>query len=116
MTEKERTKFDFGGELESFNPDDWTPKADIAPPAKDISKQVEAVAQASGFKSREVKAPRPQRRRRTGRNVQLNIKVTPETMQAFYDIADQNDWVLGEVLEKAVFLLQKEYGSDRKGK
>lgn len=115
MTSKERTKFDFGDELESFNPDEWKPQSKITPPAKELSKQVEAVAEASGFKSREVKAPRPQRRRRTGRNVQLNIKVTPETMEAFYEIADQNDWVLGEALEKAVFLLQREYGSDRKG-
>lgn len=94
-------------------------------------------AKVSGFKSREPKpapaqtlAPLPtpapamtipapsiaraQRRHRTGRNAQLNLKAKPETIEAFYAIADAHNWVLGEALEKAVELLEKQYS--KKGK
>jgi hypothetical protein len=47
------------------------------------------------------------RRRRTGRNTQLNIKARPDTITAFCVIADSNDWGLGETLEHAIALLQK---------
>lgn len=80
-----------------------------------------AVAQAAekaNFKSREPKAviaPAPAaptvratRRRRTGRSAQLNLKVRPDTIEAFYAIADANGWVLGEAFEKAVDLLVKQ--------
>ena len=48
----------------------------------------------------------PVRRRRTGRNVQFNIKARPETIAAFTAIADANDWGFGETLEHAVALLE----------
>lgn len=69
------------------------------------------VAKASGFGSREGvdvserPAVRP-RRRRTGRNAQLNIKTRPETIAEFCRIADENGWGLGETLEHAVELLR----------
>lgn len=44
--------------------------------------------------------------RRTGRNTQLNIKTTPETINAFYRLADANDWGLSETLEHAIALLE----------
>ena len=50
---------------------------------------------------------RDQRRYRTGRNVQLNIKVKAETLEAFYKIADREGWVLGETLERAVKALDE---------
>lgn len=71
--------------------------------------EIAEVAMASGFQSREPKAPeaqKAQRRRRTGRNVQFNIKTTQETITAFCQIADENGWGLGETLERAVVLLQ----------
>ena len=46
-------------------------------------------------------------------NAQLNLKATPETIAAFIAIADARNWVFGEVLEKAVELLQKQYGKGR---
>jgi len=81
---------------------------------------VRAVSEASKFPSREpVKAAAPPReaaasqkreprRYRTGRNVQLNIKVRSETLDSFYALADRQGWVLGEALEKAVAALEKE--------
>lgn len=72
-------------------------------------KEIAEVAIASGFQSREPKASEPQkvqRRRRTGRNVQFNIKTTQETIAAFCRVADENGWGLGETLERAVALLQ----------
>ena len=54
---------------------------------------------------------RPPRRRRTGRNVQFNIKARADTIEAFTEIADLMDWGFGETLEHAVDLLQREYGS-----
>ena len=52
----------------------------------------------------------PLRRRRTGRNVQFNIKARPETIAAFTAIADANDWGFGETLEHAVALMEKAHG------
>ena len=76
---------------------------------------VRAVAETAKFPSREhtpaapaaVPVTREQRRHRTGRNVQLNIKVKSETLDAFYKIADSNGWVLGETLEQAVSALEE---------
>ena len=77
------------------------------------------VAEAAGFRSREPVATsqprdrtddRPPRRRRTGRNAQLNIKARPETVAAFAAIADRMGWGFGETLEHAVALLEREHG------
>lgn len=83
----------------------------VARPDKD---KVAQAAEKANFKSREAKpvtaAPpvaRQSRRRRTGRSAQLNLKVKPETIEAFYAIADAQGWVLGEAFERAVALLEK---------
>lgn len=70
--------------------------------------------EAAGFRSREPARPEPEppkalRRRRTGRNAQFNLKTTPETIAAFTRIADANGWGLGETLERATALLEREY-------
>jgi hypothetical protein len=44
----------------------------------------------------------PQSRQRTGRNAQLNFKVTPETLAQFTAIADREKWLLAETLEHAL--------------
>ena len=85
---------------------------DVNAPAPE---KVRAVAEAAQFSSREPKpqkqsapAKRVPRRHRTGRNVQLNLKASQETVDAFYAISDKNDWVLGETLEMAIQSLQRE--------
>jgi hypothetical protein len=99
---------------------DFKPK----PPAK--PEEVRGVAERAGFRSREPaaatagtgtapSAPNPSsaerrelRRYRTGRNVQLNLKVRQEAMDAFYKLADAQGWVLGETFERAVEALERE--------
>ncbi len=82
--------------------------------------QVKAVAEEIGFRSRGPVAPRPagaeappaekreQRRYRTGRNQQLNLKVRAEDAAAFYAIADAQGWVLGDAFARAVTALERE--------
>lgn len=132
---KQRASLGFADSLDDFNLDEWAPKEKKADKVKDISsngqdentKQLASeiasqAAKAAGFKSREPKkaAPiikeenvkaqlPPPRRRRTGRNAQFNLKARPETIAAFCAIADSQEWGLGETLEKAVALLEKEY-------
>lgn len=101
---KQRANLGFGDALTNLSAFVPTPKT--AP--KDS--YTEEAAVAAGFVSREPKSPvqsKPQRRRRTGRNMQFNIKAKPETIEAFYEIADANGWGLGETLEHAVDLLDK---------
>lgn len=88
----------------------FKPKAPARP------EQVRDVAQQAGFRSREAapvsvedEAPRREPRRyRTGRNVQLNLKVRREAVDAFYRLADERGWVLGEAFERAIGALERE--------
>lgn len=82
------------------------------PPA--AAEQVRAISEAANFRSRDPNPPpatpprREQRRHRTGRNVQLNIKARAEAIEAFYAITDRENWVLGETFERAVEALKRE--------
>lgn len=107
---RERADLGFGAALNDLGAFDIRAKPSPIPrPAKE---DVTQAALAAGFHSRESKSPtsaKAQRRRRTGRNVQFNIKTTPEAISAFCQVADTNGWGLGETLERAVTLLQAEY-------
>ena len=93
----------FGDDLDLS---DFQPK----PPAR--ARDVRDVAERAGFTSREpqVAPPKPspdpikreQRRYRTGRNVQLNLKVRQADLDAFYALADQEGIVLGEAFARAL--------------
>jgi len=77
---------------------------------------VRAVAEGVRFQSREPGKPakqRQQRRYRTGRNIQLNTKVTASTRDGFYEISDRYNWVLGETLERALQALRRELEKER---
>jgi hypothetical protein len=103
------------GDLEDFAAQGM-PKPKPVPPAA-----IEELAQASGFPSRKARSqaepaqapapaavsPRTQRRRTTGRNRQINIKATEETITALYRIADELDLPLGAVLERALEALER---------
>jgi len=104
-----------------FDVSGFTPKKQETKQKSIPASAVRAVSQAANFPSREASIPiakeqttpiRETRRHRTGRNVQLNIKVKPETLDAFYKIADSQGWVLGETLEKAVEALNEKLSPD----
>lgn len=116
---KERADLGFADALEEFNPDEWKPKGSNEKRPERRPEEAKAI-EAMGFRSREPKtapAPanqvrageRPPRRRRTGRNAQLNLKAKPETIEAYCALADRQGWGLGETLERAVELLEREY-------
>jgi hypothetical protein len=119
MSVKERADLGFADALDDFDPAEWAPKA-VANPKPRIEKSgARKAAAAAGFRSREPQ-PEPEadrageaplRRRRTGRNTQLNLKARPETIAAFCAVADLKGWGLGETLEYAVALLEREYKS-----
>lgn len=100
------------GDLDDFAPQSETRL--IAPEA------IDQLAQASGFPSRkalgtpsqpraEEGAPTTRRPRRhvTGRNRQINIKATEETIAELYRIADDLNLPLGAVLEQALEALDE---------
>jgi hypothetical protein len=92
-------------DLSQFTPQKPT-KAEQPPP-----EAVRAVAEGVKFQSREpIKSTkqRQQRRYRTGRNIQLNTKVTMGTRDGLYEISDRYKWVLGETLERALQALRRE--------
>ncbi len=102
-----------------FEQDDDLGLGEFKPKAPAPPEQVRGVAEQAGFRSREPKAAsadpppvvperREPRRYRTGRNVQLNLKVRQEAVDAFYRLADERGWVLGEAFERAVSALEKE--------
>ena len=92
---------DSGPDLSGFKP---RPAPRPAVPRDTIRR----VAEEGGFPSRESRKPQPkaQRRRITGRTVQINIKATQETVERLNAIADRRGWVLGEVLEHALAALE----------
>lgn len=97
------------GDLKDFEP---------AQPKKSIGKSVkkaviDQVAADNGFPSRQAPKPEPeavprQRRYITGRNQQINVKATAETIALFYQLADEMRVPLGEVLARALDKLNKD--------
>lgn len=118
-----RADLGFADALEDFNASDWMPRAP-AVNEKPPKVATEKAAAAAGFRSREPQPEQvkqavrsdPPRRRRTGRNAQFNLKARPETIEEFCAIADAQGWGLGETLERAVALLQREHGHAREKK
>jgi len=96
-------------DLSQFTPHK-TVKAQQPPP-----EAIRVVAEGARFQSREPitePKPRQQRRYRTGRNLQLNTKVTMSTRDGLYEISEQYNWVLGETLERALQALKQSLEKD----
>lgn len=100
-----------------FDADDLSDFTPAPPAASARPEAVRAVAEAAAFRSRgpHTAAPsvtstprREPRRHRTGRNVQLNLKVRQDTANSFYALADRLGLVLGEVFERAIEALERE--------
>ena len=123
---RERADIGFSDALDGFDPAEW--RAGGTPPRPPAADSRQAAA-ATGFVSRQPPAAAPAggaggasgaaaeatriRGRRTGRNAQFNLKARPETIAAFCAVADAKGWGLGETLEHAVALLQREYGGSQ---
>lgn len=98
-----------------FNLDDFTPAP--AKPKTEHLDVVDQVAAEHGFPSRQPpkppavpvveKGPRKQRRYTTGRNKQINIKATDETIERMGQMADERGVPLGRLLELALDALAK---------
>lgn len=109
----------FENDGEDFDVSAFSPKTTKSPqPAPEV---IRAVSETAKFKSREaapIPAPPPrtsgQRRHRTGRNMQLNLKVDAPTYESFYEITDRQGWVLGETLKHALAALQRELAVNAK--
>lgn len=98
------------------NLDDFAAQSIVKPVETET---IEQIAQATGFPSRKAAvqdkpsqvaamvAQKVPRRRVTGRNRQINIKATEETIERLYRIADNLDQPLGAVLEQALEALEK---------
>jgi hypothetical protein len=107
---------------DDFDVSGFAPKPIEKPAAK--PEQVRAVSEAASFRSREPKpapitaAPveaqkREQRRYRTGRNVQLNIKVRPEDLEEFLALCDRCQWVQGYGFQQAIEALKREQDAQK---
>lgn len=95
---------------------------DFAPRTGDDKPRVtrESIAQVAkdnGFLSRDASkveaavaaTPRKQRRFTTGRNQQLNIKATADTVARFNKLADELNMPAGALLERAVQVLEEKF-------
>lgn len=114
MSGKRAGVFDVEDDLDVSGFKPRAPEKPRVPP-----EQVRTVSEAAQFLSREPRQDetlpghgrREPRRHRTGRNIQLNIKARAEAIEAFYAIADQRGWVLGETFEHAIEALQRDLAS-----
>lgn len=111
---RNRVDLGFGDPLDDIDLSEFKPRQ--APAPRPPSAETSQAAEAAGFRSREPKGiadgaggAAQQRRRRTGRNAQFNLKARPETIEAYCAMADRMGWGLGETLEKAVELLEERY-------
>jgi len=115
---RDRVNLGFGDPLDDLDLSEFKPRN--APVPRPSSGETSRAAEAAGFRSREPRmpdapaggagGPDQQRRRRTGRNAQFNLKARPETIAAYCALADRMGWGLGETLERAVALLEERYG------
>lgn len=122
MSGSERADLGFADALDDL--ESWPVEPHRTAPPAPVRSETRRTAERLGFPSRQAGAgdgqgapvpPRQQRRRRTGRNAQFNLKARPETIEAYCAIADAQGWGLGETLEIAVALLQERYGERTAG-
>lgn len=95
---------------------DFAAKPAASEAKKPAPAALDAVAEVHGFPSRQAPSSpkaaatskRKGRRYVTGRNQQLNIKATAETVDQFYRLADTRRAPLGEILRLALDALERE--------
>jgi hypothetical protein len=95
-----------------------TPVFTVKPkPEKPVEKEtIEKLAEQNNFPSRQASKPAKVERRkmrvyRTGRNQQFNAKLTAETVERIYKLADEKKVPLGELVKLAIDALEREGAS-----
>lgn len=102
----------------TFKPKPKTEEAVKTAPAKksaplktaDVVKVADKVAAEEGFSSRKPKKKKTFRRSdnfRTGRNEHIGVKVRIEEKNRLAEIAEERDWVYGQVIQYALDALQE---------
>lgn len=106
MNERRKTFGADPGPADDLGAGDFQPRP-IVRPDPDAARRV---ADESGFTAgATTRAPADtQRRYRTGRTAQLNLKVTPETRARFAAMADEAGVSMNELFERAVYALGRE--------
>jgi hypothetical protein len=113
MTSQERAPLGLDDDEEDLDLSQFAPKHNPGkPPGAPADKaELRDVAKEQGFVSRQA-GIRRRRRRRTGRNEQINIKTTPDYADRFYAIAEKYDWMCAVVFERAIAALEHELEAD----
>jgi hypothetical protein len=95
-------------DLSDFRP--TAPRTPRAEPAiiREVSEANDFPSRAPAKAKSAKHAQTQQRRRRTGRNMQFNIKAKQETIVRFTALADKHGLVFGELLEKAIDAFYRE--------
>jgi hypothetical protein len=99
---------------------EFTPAADVKKPKPPMEK-VKAVSEAARFPSREAPAPVPEplkrkpRYHKTGRTASLSCRLMPAVVDKIYEIADRENWLVGQTIELGIEALERELGKKRKG-
>ena len=109
MSSQERAPLGLDDDEEDLDLSQFAPKPGAAKPQDTAAAKTELrdLAKDQGFVSRQA-GIRRRRRRRTGRNEQINIKTTPDYADRFYAIAEKYDWMCAVVFEKAIAALEQD--------
>src|SRR5512134_3083285 len=105
MTSRDRAPLGLDEEEEDLDLSQFTPKP-AKPQTPTTGKSgLRELAKDEGLVSRQAGIRR--RRRRSGRNEQINIKTTADYADRFYAIAERHDWMCAVVFEKAIDVLEQ---------
>jgi hypothetical protein len=109
MTSRERAPLGLDDDEEDVDLSQFTPKQGAAKPKGTTAAKtgLRDLAKEQGFVSRQA-GIRRRRRRRTGRNEQINIKTTADYADRFYAIAEKYDWMCAVVFERAIAALEQQ--------
>lgn len=115
---KPRAKLGFDDALENFDPTAFKPAKPEPPNDRPDAAAIRKAGEDVGFVSRQPagKTARPAQgstrkpRQMTGRSDQVNVRATTEMKLRFQAIAKKQEWSDAVTFEKAVELLEKQYG------
>lgn len=112
MGKNQRASLDFGDDSETVDIEELAGKGKHRDPLPD-AETVKAVAEQSGFSSRDPNAKRPRRRRgkKSPYTAQMGIRVRPEMKALFQDMAEHLDLADNAAFESALLALVEAHGT-----